>query len=170
MEKIIVSVSWLPVIRPIYQGILKALYLFPEKSIGLGDAKRAMSLPDQKKANVEKMFFEGQKLVDGLNPTPTVKMQAMGRFACNLILAILDKRHKELPKFGSLEDCGCQLLEDLRSLGLHVEHSPWADHREAEPKQAAKKARTSADGGSSFLGGCKLFIECNGPNSKGDKV
>ena len=129
-----------------------------------------MSLPDQKKANVEKMFFEGQLLVIGLNPTPTVKMQAMGWFACNLILAILDKRHKDLPKFGCLEDCGCQLVEYLRSLGLHVPRSPWADHRQAEPKQAAKKARTSADGGSSFLGGRKLFIECNGHNSKGDKV
>ena len=83
---------------------------------------------------------------------------------------ILDKRHKDLPKFGCLEDCGCQLVEYLRSLGLHVPRSPWADHRQAEPKQAAKKARASADGGSSFLGGRKLFIECNGHNSKGDKV
>lgn len=69
-----------------------------------------MSLPDQKKANVEQMFFEGKLLVDGLNPTPTTKMQAMGMFACNLILAILDKRHKELPRFGSVEDAGCQLV------------------------------------------------------------
>ena len=55
-------------------------------------------------------------------------------------------------------------------MGLDVPRSPWADHRLAEPKQAAKKARTSADGGSSFLGGRKLFIEWNGHNSKGDKV
>ena len=122
-----------------------------------------MSLPDQKKANVEQMFFEGKLLVDGLNPTPTTKMQAMGMFACNLILAILDKRHKELPRFGSVEDAGCQLVEDLRIMGLHVPASPWESHRHAEPKNVAKKGRPSGDGGSSFLGVCKLFIRCNEP-------
>lgn len=117
-----------------------------------------MSLPDPKKANVEQMFFEGNKLVDGLNPTPTAKMQAMGRFACNLILAILDKRHKELPRFASVEDAGCQLVEDLRSMGLQVPVNPWESHRPAEPKNAVKKGRPSADGGSSFLGEGKFSL------------
>lgn len=137
-----------------FQGILRALYTLPEKSMGVTDVRKAGNngMINTMKA-VEAALAQGEKICNDHQLEGSSRLHAIGQFSVNLILGALKKTHKSIEKIESVDDAGVLFVEHVRELTGNANIAcPWVKTPPSGAAGAARKVAASAQPkSSSFL-------------------
>lgn len=91
------------------------MYLMPAKTLLVSDVRRCMSASNQPNmSSAETMIGVAEKMCVQYGLTEPERMEAIGFLSVRIILAILNKKHKDLPRVESMEHAGLQFVEEAR--------------------------------------------------------
>ena len=117
-----------------------------------------------KMIKVEGALAEAEKICAKYQVKDHIKLAALGAFSKNCILAVIEKKHKDLPFFGSVEAAGVEFVQNLNEqMGSPGMVSPWvvplAPSQPEASSSGKQKIQKNAHGEKTFEPFGKICIE-----------
>ena len=117
-----------------------------------------------KMIKVEGALAEAEKICAKYQVKDHIKLAALGAFSKNCILAVIEKKHNDLPFFGSVEAAGVEFVQNLNEqMGNPGIVSPWvvplAPSQPEASSSGKQKITKNAHGEKTFEPFGKICIE-----------